>query len=214
MIDGSFGLIGGAGLNAKALAYESKHLYSKFKGFWSNAIPKKQYVSGTAFRHQTKWAQNPSGPRTKAEALALADEHGVYIADDVHIVFVEDSFYERRFSSKFGDSYASYGHVELERSNTSLTWNTSVSDKNGEVNLYVRNSVLSSDEAIIAILHHETHEIEALREIFAKRVSLSPREYRRLINATTPRNLHWEAVDVGDLAVLDFRRVSRGNIAP
>jgi uncharacterized tellurite resistance protein B-like protein len=58
----------------------------------------------------------------------------------------------------------------------------------------------------VAVLHHETHEIEALREIFSRRVSISAREYRDLIKDSKPGNLHWEAVDIGDQAVWQLRR--------
>lgn len=87
-----------------------------------------------------------------------------------------------------------------------MTWRGTLADKDGNVNIYVRNSVLDSDESIVAVLHHETHEVEALRDIFAKRVSLSVREYSRLINDSTRGNLHWEVVDIGDQAVWQLRQ--------
>lgn len=52
----------------------------------------------------------------------------------------------------------------------------------------VRRSILDSDEAIVAVLHHEMHEVEAP------------------INDSTLGNLHWEAVDIGDQAVWQLRR--------
>lgn len=119
----------------------------------------------------------------------MADDYGVYIADDVNIRFVDDAFYDRQFG-KYADSYASYGHVEVGNPNQQLTWRGTLADKDGNVNVYVRNSVLDSDESIVAVFHHETHEVEALRDIFAKRVSLPAREYSRLINDSTPGNLH------------------------
>ena len=129
----------------------------------------------------------------------------MYIADDVNINFVDDAFYDRAFG-KYGDSYASYGHIEAKNLNQQLTWKSALTDKDGNVNIYIRNSVLGSDEAIVAVLHHETHEVEALRDVFAKRVSLSAREYGRLVNDSTPGNLHWEGVDVGDQAVWQLRQ--------
>ena len=82
-----------------------------------------------------------------------------------------------------------------------VTFKSALADTDGNINVYVRNSVRDSDEVIVAVLHHETHEIEVLREIFAKRVSLSAREYRSLINDSRPGNIHWQAVAVGDQAV-------------
>jgi hypothetical protein len=167
--------------------------------------PYSTLIKGAAFRHRTMWTQNLAGARSVDDALKLADDYGVYIADDVKINFVDDAFYDRTFG-KYGDSYASYGHVEAANLDQQLTWKSALIDRDGNVNIYIRNSVLDSDEAIIAVLHHETHEIEALRDVFAKRVSLSAREYGRLVNDSTPGNLHWEGVDVGDQAVWQLRQ--------
>jgi hypothetical protein len=129
----------------------------------------------------------------------------VYIADDVKIAFIDDALYERRFGL-YGDSYASFGHIRAKNLDQQLTFKSALTDKDGYVNVFVRNSVLDSDEAIVAILHHETHEIEALRDIFAKNASMSARDYFKLTNDSTPGNLHWEAVDIGDQAVWQLRQ--------
>jgi hypothetical protein len=162
-------------------------------------------IKGAAFRHQTKWAPNAAGPRSVDDALKLADDYGVYVADDVKIRFIDDKEYDLQFGV-WGDSYASYGHIRTQNLNQQVTFKGALADKDGNINIYVRNSILESDESIVAVLHHETHEVEALREIFAKRASLPAREYGRLINDSTPGNLHWEAVDVGDQAVWQFRQ--------
>jgi hypothetical protein len=68
-------------------------------------------VEGTASYHQTTslWTPNPGGARTMAEARAIAEENGAYIADDVHFIPVKDSLYD----SKFGNSYATYGRFTV-----------------------------------------------------------------------------------------------------
>ncbi|MBN8640094.1 MAG: LysM peptidoglycan-binding domain-containing protein, partial [Anaerolineae bacterium] len=133
-------------------------------------------VGGGAFRPFTKWEKNIDGVRSAQEALELADKYGVYISDDVKISFIDDEIYDRRFSD-LDFSFANYGKIQIDESQwrRQITWRDSVSDKYGVVNVYVRKSVLESDEAIVAVLHHETHEIEGLREIFARKVSLSTR---------------------------------------
>ena len=161
-------------------------------------------IKGAAFRHNTKWAINPDGPRSPSDALRIADDYDVYIADDVNINFIDDALYDRRFG-EFGDSFASYGHVRTQNLDQQITWN-SLTNADGNLDVFVRNSVLDSDEGIVAVLHHETHEVEALRDIFGKRVSLPTREYSRLINDSNPGNLHWEAVDIGDQAVWQMRQ--------
>jgi len=60
-------------------------------------------------------------------------------------------------------------------------------DHTGKINVWVRRSVLDSDQAITAVLSHETFEIEALREIFQKNGgSLPAGTYRDL---TRPEKL-------------------------
>ena len=162
-------------------------------------------IKGAAFRHRTQWALNAVGARSPDEAMDLAERYGVYIADDVKINFLDDAIYERSFDG-YGDSFASYGHISVVNMNQQVTFKSALTNKDGNVDIFVRRSVLDSDEAIVAVLHHETHEVEALRDVFSKKVSVSAREYSRLINDSTPGNLHWEAVDIGDQAVWQLRR--------
>lgn len=63
-------------------------------------------------------------------------------------------------------------------------------------------SILTSDDAILAVLIHETHELEALEDHFAARSGrLSTRELRSLVDARVGK-LHCEAWDEADRRVL------------
>lgn len=62
-------------------------------------------------------------------------------------------------------------------------------------------SILTSDDAILAVLIHETHEIAALEERFARSDRLSVRELRSLVDAQVGK-LHCEAWDEADRRVL------------
>lgn len=76
----------------------------------------------------------------------------------------------------------------------------------GKVTIYMRQSVLDSDEAITAVMAHETHEIEGLRIEFANNGGkMRASQFRDLVSDTAPYNLHSEAVDLGDQLVREMR---------
>jgi hypothetical protein len=53
-------------------------------------------IQGTASFHKTEylWTPNPDGPRSIAQARAIAEDSGADIADDVHFIVLEDSAYQ------------------------------------------------------------------------------------------------------------------------
>jgi len=158
--------------------------------------------------------RNPGGPRTLAEAVAIAEAHGVEIGDDVLI----------RLEGSLGkDTFASYGNDVL--STDRVTWDkltgTIGKPSPGATPTYwtaepivqptkvmavrLRPDVLESDEAIVAVLMHEMHEINWLRDRLEGGVSITAAEFRRLINGTDG-TLHLEAWRVA----LDLVRKMRG----
>jgi hypothetical protein len=166
-------------------------------------------VEGTASYHQTTglWTPNAGGARTMAEARAIAENNGAYIADDVHFIPVEDSLYD----SKFGNSYATYGRFTVSDPSAPVMWKASsttgsgIADSTGRINVWVRQSVLDSDQAITAVLGHETYEIEALRPVFQQNGgALTANNYSNLVRPGVPNNIHWQAVDFGDQLVRDM----------
>lgn len=69
--------------------------------------------------------------------------------------------------------------------------------------------ILQSDESIVAVMAHEMHELNGLRDIFAVRDTISAEELRRLILPGFKRNLHDHAWDVADELVLKMRSGTR-----
>ena len=142
-----------------------------------------------------------------AEARAIAEDNGAYIADDVHFIAVEDTLYD----GKFGNSYATYGRFTVSDPNATVMWKASsttgsgIADSTGRINVWVRQSVLDSDQAITAVLGHETYEIEALRPVFQQNGgAITANSYSNLVRPGVPNNIHWQAVDFGDQLVRDM----------
>ncbi|MFC4158773.1 hypothetical protein [Chitinimonas lacunae] len=172
-------------------------------------VPNRLSIEGTASYHQTihLWTPNAGGPRTMAEARAIAENNGVYIADDVHFVSVDDALYD----AKFGNSYATYGRFNVEGTNSPVMWKASssttggVADASGRINVWVRQSVMDSDYSITAVLGHETYEIEALRTMFQQNGgAMRAGQYLDQVKPGVPNNIHWQAVDFGDQLVRDM----------
>lgn len=70
-------------------------------------------------------------------------------------------------------------------------------------------SLLTSDEAIVAHIAHEMHEINALRELFKKEGAIQVRRLNALIadrlDGGWANNLHEQAWDVANLLVKKMR---------
>ena len=65
--------------------------------------------------------------------------------------------------------------------------------------------VLSSDEACVAVLAHEMHEISGLRKLFDVRETIPGEEISRLVAPGIKGNLHDQAWDAADTAVARMR---------
>lgn len=164
-------------------------------------------VRGTANFHQTTWKPNADGARTLPEAIRIAEDHGVYVADDVKFNVVPDDLYDKHI----GDSYASYGRATADSAEQMLKWGDFMTDAKGNVKINLRQSVLSSDEAIVAVMEHETFEVEGLRAMFAKSGGkMRWNEYESQVSPGNPKGLHWKAVDSGDALVHAMRAMKEG----
>jgi hypothetical protein len=147
--------------------------------------------------HQTlPWKPNASGPRTIEDATAFARQKGIQIPEWVDLIPVPDKMIKRAFAE-----YATIG----EKSGTEMISLRSLKNaKTGKVPVRVQESVLASDEAILAVFGHEMHEVNALHAILQERGAIPVGELHQLINSETGI-LHLEAVKVGDKLVLQLR---------
>lgn len=149
-------------------------------------------VTGAALLPRYKWAPHGGEPRTEADAQQLASTWGVEVPEDVRLIFraglVPDGAYAR-----YGEFYSGkrYRWADLT--------------VQGKIPLKVDPEVLLSDEAIVAVLAHEMHEIEALRAMFEERETIPGAELIELVRPDKPGNLHDEAWDKADRLVRAMR---------
>lgn len=171
-----------------------------------NALTETVIVSGYAQGPKLTWAKNPDGAvRTIDEAVEIARKNGVEIPDDVLFKkingkYLPDSTYARYFA-----------HLGMDASKR-IRW-TEFYDKDlDELLVHVEDSVFKSDEAIVAILAHEMHEINSLRKLFEEAGdSMSARELHYLINPGIKGNLHDRAWEVADKLVSNMRKKAKEN---
>jgi hypothetical protein len=71
--------------------------------------------------------------------------------------------------------------------------------------------VLTSDEAIVAVLQHEMHELSLLRAVFlrSRKESMDATDYGLQTSAGCPGNFHDLAWDEADKIILRMRRRGR-----
>jgi hypothetical protein len=155
-------------------------------------------VHGLAQKPKTyPWTKNPDGVvRTAADVRRIALEHGVDMPEDIQIFAVQAKWLPP-------DSYAQYmGRDFLPGQRVS--WDQFY-NKYDNIAVKVSKDILDSDEAIVAVMAHEMHELNSLRKLFAERETLPVEELGRLITPGHKGNLHDQAWDVADAVVARMR---------
>ncbi len=159
-------------------------------------------LEGLAQSPRLTWRKNPDGVvRTAEEAVELAKKWGIQIDDDIRFVARDPKILPK-------DTMAKYFH-ETFSAGDRLSWDDFL-DVRDDLLVTFSRDLLSSDEAIVAVFAHEMHEINNLRAIFDVRETVSAAEMYRLINPGIRGNLHDQAWDVADAAVLRMRVASVG----
>jgi hypothetical protein len=148
-----------------------------------------------------KWAKNPDGMvRTVDEALEIARRNGVDIADDILL---------RKVTGKHlpDNTYAKYFGSDTNDPSKLVRWDDFYNKDLDQLLVKVEQSVFQSDEAIVAILGHEMHELNNLRRLFEERGgAMTYRSLHYLISPGIKGNLHDQAWDVADKLVSDMRK--------
>lgn len=153
-------------------------------------------IDGAASNPTTlPWKPNVDGPRTLESALDFVRQRGVDIPDEVEFRIVEEADLPLHEFARYCQVQSSAGRVSLK----------SITNKYGKVMVRMKRSVLESDEAILAILGHEMHEVSALLEIFEHRPTIEGRELAMLISPQYGGTLHLEAWDIADQLVRKLR---------
>jgi hypothetical protein len=151
--------------------------------------------------HETEpWNLNPEGPRSIEEAVALARAHGIAIPDDIRFDIVEEFVPE--------GAHAAYAQLGKQAGTALIRWEQFY-NRFGKIPVHLRQSVLASDEAIIAVFAHEVHELTNLRRLFDDHGGfLTAGALSNLISPAVHGNLHYKAVQIGDALVLAMRETS------
>ncbi len=138
---------------------------------------------GTARTHATEpWKVDRSSACSIEQALQIAAHHGVNVVP--YIRFVLDDPLASMVPDDAHAAYFRYGVRRPEDLDQRVYWEDFL--RFGRVPVHVREGVLTSDEAIVAVFGHEVWEITHLRE-------------------EIEANLHWQAVDFGDALVKQMR---------
>jgi hypothetical protein len=145
-----------------------------------------------------QWRPNPDGrTRTIEEAVELARQNGVQVPDDV--AFFLDDF------GTLGPTITARGPEVRKLPGERVSWSDLVHDQTGKVPFLIRPDVLESDEAIVAVIAHEVHEIEGFRRIVGERGSISFNEFIAHHSLDNPGNLHDQAWEIADALVRRMR---------
>jgi hypothetical protein len=78
-------------------------------------------------------------------------------------------------------------------------------NKFGQVPFIVRADILESDEAIVAVIAHEMHELNGLLPLL-REGQLTIEQFNAHTSATNFGNLHYEAWDIADKLVEEIQR--------
>jgi hypothetical protein len=143
------------------------------------------------------WQDNADGAiRSVSEAVEIARAHGVDIPD-IAAFFVDELNLLDENTTARGPKVtkASGGAVVLD----------DLLNKFGQVPFILRPDILKSDEAIVAVIAHEMHELNGLLPLL-RQGQVTIEQFDAHTSATNPGNLHYEAWDVADELVQQMRR--------
>lgn len=163
--------------------------------------PKYIVVNGFAQGPRLSWARNPDGAvRTPEEGVELARKYGVEIPDDILVKTVGAKFLPPNTRASY---FRKRGVDPTER----VTWDDFYGKGLDEILVRVDATAFESDEAIVALLAHEMHELNSLRRIFEESGgSMTLKRLHGLIADGIKGNLHDQAWDVADATVARMRR--------
>jgi len=87
--------------------------------------------------------------------------------------------------------------------------------KTGRIAIRIHPDVLTSDEAIVAVLQHEVFELSAIYDVCLSNPHerMSASDYHSQVRTHNPGNFHCQAWEVSDKRVLWMRAVKHGKSA-
>ena len=157
-------------------------------------------LQGLAQSPRLVWRRNPDGVvRTPEEAVALARGWGVEIDEDIVFIARDPKVFPKNTLAEYFGRKMTAG--------SKLSWRDFLNARE-EVAVKISREILYSDEACVAVIAHEMHELNGLRRMFEVRETIPAEEVSRLINSGVKGNLHDQAWDVADELVGKMRAAS------
>jgi hypothetical protein len=194
-------------LGVNAVGDEAVSLESPRGPAWRKvtADPEVIEVRGLAQRPHLQWTKNADGSvRSIDQAIEIARQNGVEIEDDILLRRVSDKFLPEQ-------TYAEYFRARSNDPNKIVRWAEFFSKELDLLLVRVEQSVFESDEAIVAVLGHEMHELNSLRRLFEQNGgTMTYRQLHYLISPGIKGNLHDQAWDIADRLVSAMRKKSGG----
>jgi uncharacterized Zn-binding protein involved in type VI secretion len=165
---------------------------------------RKLALIGRAQSPKLKWNKNPGGEvRSIQEAVDIARRNGVHIPEDIRFARVRQKDLPK-------DAFAEYAQLGRRGSDDLVEW-PEFYNRFDQIPVRVSDEILDSDEAIVAVLGHEMHELNGLRKLFDENGGQMPAsQLHRAIAPGFKGNLHDEAWDVADDLVNKMRAEGGG----
>jgi hypothetical protein len=162
---------------------------------------------------KVKWRRNTGGgKRTIKEAVAIAKRHGVRIPDDVVFYQAGKGQLAGTWEDLFGGGgmETARGPTVRQQTDGYVYWRDHY-NKRGQIPFFVHPDILTSDEAIVAVIAHEMFELSELGEVFfhSMRRRMIGTDYSLQTAPGHPGNFHDQAWDAADEAVLRMRKGRR-----
>ena len=150
------------------------------------------------------WRFNPNQERrTLNQAVELAEDVGADIWDDVAFRIVPHN----SLQEGGGITYAAWGPGTRLPGDAVLTWNKHMLSR-GQVMVRLSDRIMTSDEAIVAVIAHEMHELNGIRAAFGAQgeLTMTVAQFVRKVKPGHGVNLHDEAWSIADKLVQDMRK--------
>jgi hypothetical protein len=161
-----------------------------------------------------RWKRNVGRKRrTIAEALAIAQQNGVQIPDDVEFFEAQPAELKGSWKEWFDDGKkweTARGPRVKERRDGYVYWNDHYDPQTKTIRFWVHPDILTSDEGIVAVLTHEVYELSEIREAcMYNRWRMEAYDYAHQVADNQKGNFHYEAWEVADKAVEQMREAKK-----
>ena len=146
--------------------------------------------------------------RTIEEAIAIAEEYGAVIPDDVEFLVAQQGDLDGNLKDFLaGGNMKTARHKGVTVQPDGYVYWSHHFDLDGKIRFLLHPDILMSDEAIVAVFHHELCELSELRAIFMgdRRRRLNADDYGYAVLAGFPNNLHDQCWTAADDAVAKMR---------